>query len=203
MERPRRQSGWPIASSAAIEMAVVNGQRRPPDGVSPGDWDRIRAAQATDPTASVATRRRPGPEVATGQMLLVLDEVLTRATDQGQFHELRTACLLTAEGRRYLCGTGAPFLRQVQAVVGACCAQSFLVVADGASWIRTFFQDHVAGAPQAELLLDWCHLAKGCRDLAARIPPERERRRRLVRRLLRALWVGSVPPAVRVRAAGC
>ena len=48
-------------------------------------------------------------------MLLVLDEVLTRAPGQGQFHELRTACLLTAETRRYLSGRGAAFLRHVDA----------------------------------------------------------------------------------------
>ncbi len=37
-------------------------------------------------------------------MLLVLDEVLTRAPGHGQFQELRTACLLTADTCRYLSG---------------------------------------------------------------------------------------------------
>ncbi len=130
-------------------------------------------------------------------MLLVLDEVLTRAQKQGQFHELRTACLLTSDGRRYLTGTGPLFLRQVRAAVQACCARSLLVVADGAGWIRTFFRDHLATFPQAEMVLDWYHLAKKCRDLAARVCPERDRRDPLLRRLLRALWAGNVPRAVR------
>jgi hypothetical protein len=158
----------------------------------------VREARAADPTLPLATLRRLGPTLAPGEMLLVLDEVLTRAREQDQFHELRTACLLTAEGRRYLSGKGPGFLRQVQAAVQACCARSLLVVSDGASWIRTFFQEQLTAFPQAEMLLDWYHLAKKCRELAARICPEQDRRRLLVRRLLRALWGGHVPRAVRV-----
>jgi hypothetical protein len=157
--------------SAAVEAALRDGQRRPPEGVSPSDWDRVREVRAADPTTPVATLRRLGPTLAQGEMLLVLDEVLTRAREQDQFHELRTACLLTAEGRRYLSGRGPGFLRQVRAAVQACCARSLLVVGEG---------------------------AKKCRELAARICPEQDRRRLLVRRLLRALWGGHVPRAVRV-----
>ena len=98
-------------------------------------------------------------------------------------------------------GRGLAFLRQVRAAVQACCARSLLVVADGAGWIRTFFQDHLAAFPQAEMLLDWYHLAKKCRDLAARICPERELPdARCCAGLLRALWAGNVPRAVRVLA---
>jgi len=96
----------------------------------------VLAARAEDSTQSVTSLRRLGPDLAPGQMLLVLDEVLTRAPGQGQFQELRTACLLTADGRRYLSGRGLPFLRQVYAAVQTCCDQSLLVVADGAGWIR-------------------------------------------------------------------
>lgn len=177
---------------------MADEQCRPPEGVSPGDWDRVRAARAADAETSVAALRRLGPEVAPGQMLLVLDEVLTPAPGHGHFHELRTACVLTSAGRRYLSGTGPSFLRQVQAVVQACCARSLLVVADGAGWIRTFFRDHLAAFRQAEMLLDWYHLGKKCRDLAARFCPDRVQRSLLLRRLLRALWAGNVPRAVRV-----
>ncbi len=119
-------------------------QVRPPEGVTWADWERVRAARAEDAQTPLADLRRLGPEVAPGQMLLVLDEVLTRAQGQGQFHELRTACLLTADTRRYLSGRGSAFLRQVQAAVTACVDQSLLVVADGASWIRTFYRDYLA-----------------------------------------------------------
>jgi len=44
--------------------------------------------------------------------------------------------------------------------VQTCCDQSLLVVADGAGWIRTFFRDYLAHLPQAEMVLDWHHLAR-------------------------------------------
>jgi len=77
-EQPRRHPGWPAALSAAVEAALHDEQRRRPEGISPGDWDRVREAPAADPAPPVAALRRLGPEVAPGQMLLVLDEVLTR-----------------------------------------------------------------------------------------------------------------------------
>jgi hypothetical protein len=138
--------------------------------------------------------------VAPGQLLLVLDEVLTRAPEHGQFHELRTACLLTTTTRRYLSGRGCALLRQVEAAVRACCEQSLLVVADGASWIRTFFRDSLADVPRAEMLLDWHHLAQKCRELARPISPDPAARLLLLRRLFRWLWAGDVARAVGVLA---
>ena len=103
------------------------------------DGERVRAARAEDASTPLATLRRLGPQVDPRQMLLVLDEVLTRAPEYGQSHELRTACLLTTDTRRYLSGRGIAFLRQVQVAVSTCVEQSLLVVADGAAWIRTFY----------------------------------------------------------------
>ena len=119
------------------------------------DWARVRAARAEEAALSLDALRHLGPQVAPGQMLLVLDEVLTPAQEPDTVHELRTACLLTADGRRSLSGTGRPFLRQVTAAVQACCTRSLLVVADGAGWIRSYFRDHLAICPQATMLLDW------------------------------------------------
>ncbi len=80
----------------------------------------------------------------------------------------------------------------------ACVDRSLLVVADGASWIRTFFHEHLTAYPQAEMVLDWYHLAQKCRELGARLCPERLRRGPLLRRLLRALWRGNVSRARRL-----
>ena len=200
MEQPRRRPGWPQALSAAVEAALATQQVCPPVGVSWTDWERVLAARAEDAQMPLAALRRLGPEVAPGQMLVILDEVLTRAPRQGQFRELRTACLLTSETRRYLSGRGAAFLRHVDAVVHACCVQSLLVVADGASWIRTFYRDSLADLPGAELLLDWQHLAKKCRDLARAMCPDPAARLVLLRRVFRWLWAGDVTRACGVLA---
>jgi hypothetical protein len=198
-DRPRRRPSWPQALSAAVEAALGQGQTRPPEGIAWSDWERVLAARAEETTLPLAALRHLGPEVASGQMLLVLDEVLTPGAGQNTHHELRTACLLTAQTRRYLSGRGLPFLRQVEAAVAACVDQSLLVVADGAAWIRTFYRDHLAPLPVAtEMLLDWHHLAQKCRDLARRICPDQARRALLLRRLFRWLWAGDVARAVRV-----
>ncbi len=154
LERPRRRAGWPPEVGAAVEAALRAGQERPPEGVSRADWERVLTARAEEAEASTEELRRLEPRLAPGEMLLVLDEVLAPAPGPGHSHELRTACLLTADGRRYLSGRGAAFLRQVRAAVQTCVDQSLLVVADGASWIRAFFQEHLARYPQAEMVLD-------------------------------------------------
>ena len=64
--------------------------------------------------------------------------------------------------------------------------------------MRTFFRDHLTSFPGAEMVLDWYHPARTCRDLATRICPASEARVRLLRRLLRALWRGHVSCARRV-----
>ncbi len=158
----------------------------------------MRTARAEDASRPLATLRQLGPEVAPEQLVLILDEVLTPAPGRDQWHELRTACLLTTAGRRYLSGRGLALLRQVHAAVHACCGPSFLLVADGAAWIRSFYRDYLAHLPGAEMLLDWHHVAQKCRDLASRIYPERSVRARLLGRLFRRLWGGDVTRAVRL-----
>jgi hypothetical protein len=198
LECPRRRPGWPAALSAAVEAALADDDRQPPAGMTWADWARVRAAHAAEPTTPVADLRRLGPRVAPGQLVLTLDEVLTPAPGRGQHQELRTACLLSDSRRRYFSGVGLALLRQVHAAVHACHDQSLVVVGDGASWIRTFFRDHLAAFPGAEMVLDWYHLARKCRELAARICPAEAARARLLRRVLRALWGGQVSRARRV-----
>ncbi len=197
-DKQRRRAGWPKELSAAVEAALAQGQARPPEGVSWSDWERVLAARREETQTPLSALRLLGPTLAPGQMLLVLDEVLTHAPGQGQFQELRTACLLTADGRRYLSGRGFAFLTQVRAAVAACFDQSLLVVADGAGWIRTFYRDHLAHLPHTEMLLDWHHLAQKCRDLSRKIAPVRADRVQLLHRLFRWLWAGNVPRALRV-----
>ena len=93
--------------------------------------------------------------MAPGHLVLTLDEALTRAPGRDQHQERRTACLLSTAGRRSFSGVGIALLRQVHAAVHACQERSLLVIGDGASWIRTFFRDHLASFPGAEMVRDW------------------------------------------------
>jgi len=62
------------------------------------------------------------------------------------------------------------------------------------------YRDYLSDLRQAELLLDWHHLAKKCRDHARAICPDPAARVLLLQRLFRWLWGGDVSRAVRVLA---
>ena len=196
--QPRRRAGWPQALNAVVEATLAQEQAGPPAGVSRADWERVLAARRAEAQLGVPDLRVLGPQIAPGQLLLTLDEVLTPAREPGRFHELRTACLATTEGRRYLSGTGDAFLVQVLAAVRTCYDRSLLVLADGARWIRAFYRDYLAPLPQATMLLDWHHLKHKCHEVAGRICAGRDAKVRLLRRVVRRLWAGDVPRAVRL-----
>jgi len=120
LDRPRRRPGWPAALSAAVGTALADDARQPPAGMTRADWERVRVAHAREPATPLAELRRLGPRVAPGQLVLTLDEVLTRAPGRDQHQELRTACLLSTTHRRYVSGVGLALLRQVHAAVHAC-----------------------------------------------------------------------------------
>jgi hypothetical protein len=67
------------------------------------------------------------------QVLLTVDEVLTRRQSAGHFLELRTARIMTERGSRYLSGIGALFLQQLRLAVLLCLGllSSLLLIADG------------------------------------------------------------------------
>jgi hypothetical protein len=198
--QPRRRAGWPPELATAVAVALEREQAHPPDGVSWADWERVLAARTAEAGLDLEALRMLGPELAPGQVLLMLDEILTPARQPGQFHELRTACLMTADGRRYLSGTGAAFLHQVLAAVLACFDHSLLVIADGARWIRTFYHTHLACLPNTRMVLDWHHLKQKCAEMASRFCAGRAARRHLLRRLYRQLWGGKVSRALGVLA---
>lgn len=165
-ERPRRRAGWPAALNAAVEAALGREQRRPPEGVSWADWERVRAARRAEREAPVEDLRHLGPRLAPDEVLLTVDEVLTPKRDGTGRWELRTAVLATAQGERSLSGTGAAFLPVVQALarvaVGA--EGRLLLLSDGARWIRAFFSEQLSTLPGAQHLLDWYHLTRQSRN---------------------------------------
>lgn len=199
-DHPRRRAGWPAELNAAVDAALAREQARPPDGVSWADWERVLAARRTEASCAVEELRHLGPTLEPNQLLLTVDEVLTRRPVAGHFLELRTARIMTEQGYRYLSGMGTAFLQRLQLAVLLYLGplNSLLLIADGARWIRSFFTDTLREIPRKTLLLDWHHLRQRCLELSSRICRSKAVKAQLLRRLYRRLWRGDVPAAVAV-----
>jgi hypothetical protein len=196
----RRRAGWPMELNAAVEAALAAEQICPPEGVSWADWERVLAARRAQAASPVEDLRFLGPELEAEQVLLTVDEVLTRRPEVGHFLELRTARIMTEQGYRYLSGVDTAFLQQLLVVVLLCLGtlSSLLLIADGARWIRSFFTDTLAVLATKAMILDWHHLEQKCLDLSSRICRGKTAKARLLQRLYRRLWRGDVPAAITV-----
>ncbi len=199
-EQSRRRAGWPAELNAAVDVALAREQIRPPEGVSWADWERVLATRRAEASCPAEELRHLGPELEPHQVLLTVDEVLTRRPEPGHFLELRTARLVTEQGSRYLSGIGAAFLQCLQVAVRLCIGplSALLLIADGARWIRSFFTDTLAALLDKHTILDWHHLKQKCLELSSRICRGKTAKARFLCRLYRRLWQGDVPGALAV-----
>jgi hypothetical protein len=199
-EPPRRRAGWPAEMNQAMTEAVAAGKSRPPEGVSVSDWARVLHAVEQDPDADIERLRHLGPEPAPDQVVVGVDEVLVRKPALHQFWQLRTACIRTRCGRRYLSGTGEDFAVVLTAMLLLCTrfGRSLLVLADGARWIRLWFAEVRARFGICELLQDWYHLCKKSRELASLFCANRKDKADVLKQLFARLWRGDVDRAVEV-----
>lgn len=197
-QTPRRQAAWPEELNAAVEAALAAETPQPPEGVSEEDWQRVLAARRAEQTLDTAKLARLGPEVRPDQVVVAPDEVKVRQPAKGSWLELRTARVATAQGYRYLSGTGETFLRQLYLLILLCGGMTALVtlLADGARWIRAFFNQQLAHLPFKEFILDWYHLRKKCYQLTSMICRGRKAKARLLGSLLLSLWRGDVDAAL-------
>jgi hypothetical protein len=158
------------------------------------------AAQRAKAICQVEALRYLGPELEEEQVLLTVDEVLTRKPEAGHFLELRTARIMTKHGSRYLSGVGAAFLRHLQVAVLLCLAPrgSLLLIADGARFLRSCFTNTLAMIADKTMILDWHHLKQKCKELSSRIYRGKAAKEHFLRRLYRRLWHGDVPSAIAV-----
>ena len=197
-EQPRRRAGWPAELNAAVDAALAREQVRPPDGVSWADWERVLAARRAEAAVPVEELRHLGPALEPNQVLLTVDEVLTRKPAAGQFLELRTARLMTERGSRYLSGIGGAFLQHLHVAVLLCLRplSSLLLLADGARWIRNFFTDILGSSANTTMHLDWQHLKQKCYELSSRICRSKTAKAQLLRLVYRLLWRGEVTGAI-------
>src|ERR1700682_4365589 len=69
-----------------------------------------------------------------------------------------------------------------------------LVLGDGASWIRTWFEG--LGIPYSAMILCWWHLRKRCYESMSSAGGPKDRRRALEKELLGELWDGEVAAAI-------
>ena len=199
-ETPRRRAGWPAEMNQAMTEAVAAGKSRPPEGVSVSDWERVLHVVEQDSEADIEALRHLGPQPAPDQVVAAVDEVMVRKPTLHQFWQLRTACIRTCGGRRYLTGTGEEFLTVLTAFLLLCTrsGRSLLVLADGARWIRLWFAGVRARFEVCELLQDWYHLCKKSRELASLFSANRKDKADVLKRLKLRLWRGDVDGAVKV-----
>jgi hypothetical protein len=183
-----------------VEQALAAHQVRPPDGVSWADWSRVLAVRQAEASRSVAELRQLGPQLAPNEVLLTVDEVLTRQAAPHHFWELRTARLTTSHGYRYVSGSGPTFLQQLLAMVLLALGTQFslLLIADGARWIRDFFTQLLALVADKHMILDWYHLRQKCREVCRCIASTPDAQADLLHRLSRRLWQGKVDSALRL-----
>ncbi len=183
-----------------MDAALAAEQAYPPAGVSWADWDRVLAARRAEATREVEALRHLGPQLEPDQVLVTVDEVLTRKPEPHRFWELRTAHVVTPDGYRYLSGGGDSFLQQlfVMVLLGLGPRGVLLLIADGARWIRAFFTEMLARLPAKTMILDWYHLHQKCTEQCSRICQGKQAKRHLLLRLYRRLWRGDVAAAIAV-----
>lgn len=196
---PRRHPSWPGELHDAVEQALAEESATPPEGVSQNDWDRVTAyqKQARD-EVEVSDLARLGPRVNDNEVVASVDGIQVRRPEKRRFHELRTAKVVTSKGYRYVSGADADCLGYLLLLIRLCLPEDgFLtLLADGAHWIGEFYIECLHYIDHAELILDWYHLAKKCKDLCCMIARGREAKDALLSSLKRKLWYGKVADAL-------
>lgn len=196
LSEPRRPPAWPAELDAAVQARLAQPEAPAPEGVSAADWERVcQAHQAETPIEQL---RRLGPTLQPGEIVASTDDVGVRRPPKRRWLELRTACVRTAQGYRYLSGSAEAVLQQLYVLLILCGGLSakLTLLGDGARWIGTFFLKRLAAWPASELIVDWYHLAKKCYELTSLICRGRQAKKKLLGPLLYRLWRGQVDEAL-------
>ena len=198
---PRRGPDWPEEVAKAVETALDAGMwEETPEGISDRDWERIvtQVQDQADEEPTLPGLAHLGPRLRPHEMLVALDGIVVRGRHKDSRIELRVGRIATDDGYRYVSGTGEGFLTRVLAAIKALGGQGrfLIVLGDGASWIRTFFEEHLAAYSDKQLILDWYHLAKKCRKMLSMIGHNRQQRRDLLQQMTRLLWEGKTAESI-------
>jgi hypothetical protein len=171
------------------------------------EWERVQA----DWAATGFPGCEPAFPVASGQprevdpcyVIVEPDEVKTKAQPSTGRKEVwtYTAVVLVA-GWRYSFAeaTAEGLWLQVGALLlelGVVSGERrLLVLGDGASWIRTWFEG--MGITSKAMIVCWWHLRKRCYESMSTAGGTKDRRRAFEKELLGRLWEGEVDAAVRL-----
>jgi hypothetical protein len=136
-----------------------------------------------------------------GMVLVELDEVKTKAQKStGRKQVLTFTGLVLVGGLQYLLADGtaeglfeqlAGLLCRLDVVDGT---RQLLVLADGACWIRTWFEG--LGLSDKTMIVCWYHVTKRCYEDLSGAGFAKERRESIHRHLLGLLWEGKVESAI-------
>jgi hypothetical protein len=177
-----------------------------------GDWEEADAEWEQTQAELVATgfpgcepafpMGRDEPRVVDeGFVIVEPDEVKTKAQASTGRKEVwtYTAAVLVA-GLRYVFAEATPegllvqvsaLLRQLGVLNGE---RRLLVLGDGASWIRNWFES--LGICLKTMVLCWWHLRKRCYEQMSLAGGPKDRRRAFEKELLGQLWRGNVDAAI-------
>lgn len=194
----RHPAAWEPELEEVVKAALDQPNSVPPEGVSPGDWERVLKARAEE--LELQGLRRLGPEVRPGEVVAGTDDVCVRRPEKKRWLELRTACVRTSEGRRYLSGTPEAVLQQLYLLLLLCggITSKLTLLGDGARWIAVFFTERLANWAASEMILDWYHLGKKCSGLTSVICRGNLAKKKLLGQLLFYLWRGQVQTALSI-----
>ncbi|MEO5378905.1 MAG: hypothetical protein H7832_14155 [Magnetococcus sp. DMHC-6] len=165
----RRPAAWAPDLDEAVKVALNQPNSLHPEGVSAGDWERILKARTEEQELQKLCRL--GPEVRSDEVVAGTDDICVRSTEKRCWLGIRTACVRTSEGIRYLSGNPESVLKQLYFLLLLCggFSKKLTLLGDGARWIAGFFTERLASWTASEMILDWYHLAKKCSDLTSMI----------------------------------
>jgi hypothetical protein len=111
---PRRPAAWEQTLNDVVEQALAQPEPVAPAGVSASDWERVLQARRDE--SDIERLRRLGPQLQPGEIIASTDGVGVHRPKKRRWLEIRTACVRTAMGYRYLSGTAQAVTAIVSAV---------------------------------------------------------------------------------------
>ena len=194
----RHPAAWTLMHNESIERSINQQNSSRPEGISSGDWERVLKARSNEQEQQKL--RRLGPEVRPGEVVAGTDDVCVRRPESRSWLELRTACVRTSKGIRYLSGSPADVLQQLYLLLVLCGGinNKLTLLGDGARWISGFFTERLANWSSSEMILDWYHLAKKCSELTSMICNGIILKKSLLGKLICRLWIGDVESALSI-----